>query len=220
VVIMDPNYSIELCGGTHVGSTGELNIFKIITESAVAAGVRRIEALAGCKAEGYINSQLKMLDAIKLQFKNPKDLVASVQQLQDERNAMQKNMERIEAKMLVALRNELLQKVQVVNGVNIITEIVEVSSADALRKLSMDFKNELKDYLIILAANIGGKPSVAVMLDEGIAISKNLDAPSIIKNNISSIINGGGGGQKLFAQAGGTDANRLQEVLKVAVGLV
>jgi alanyl-tRNA synthetase len=220
VVVMDEQFSIELCGGTHVGSTGELNIFKITSESAVAAGVRRIEAVAGCKAEAYINAQLKTLQTIKTQFKNPKDLAAAVQQLQDDKTALQKSMERLEAKMLVGMRNELMQKVQVINGVNIITDIVEVSSAEAFRKLTMDFKNELKDYIIILATNIGGKPSVTVMIDDAIATAKNIDATSIIKNHISSIIQGGGGGQKLFAQAGGQDASRLQDVLKVARGLV
>jgi alanyl-tRNA synthetase len=220
VVIMDEKYSIELCGGTHVGSTGELNIFKITSESAVAAGVRRIEAVAGCKAEAYINAQLKTLQTIKTQFKNPKDLAGAVQQLQDDKLALQKSMERMEAKMLVGMRNELLQKVQVVNGVNIITDIVEVSSPEALRKLTMDFKNEINNYIIILATNIGGKPSVAVMLDEAIAAAKNLEATSIIKNHISTIIQGGGGGQKLFAQAGGQDASNLEKVLDVAKGLV
>jgi alanyl-tRNA synthetase len=220
VVIMDEKYSIELCGGTHVGSTGELNIFKITSESAVAAGVRRIEAVAGCKAEAYINAQLKTLQTIKTQFKNPKDLAGAVQQLQDDKLALQKSMERMEAKMLVGMRNELLQKVQVVNGVNIITDIVEVSSPEALRKLTMDFKNEINNYIIILATNIGGKPSVAVMLDEAIAAAKNLEATSIIKNHISTIIQGGGGGQKLFAQAGGQDASNLEKVLEVAKGLV
>ena len=220
VVIIDPKFSIELCGGTHVGSTGELGIFKITSEGAVAAGVRRIEAMAGCKAEAFINAQLKQLNAIKTQFKNPKDLVGAVQQLQDEKNALQKSMERMEAKMLVGIRNELMQQVEFVNGVNVISAIVEVSTPEALRKLTMDFKNELKDYLIILATNIGGKPSVAVMLDETIAIAKNIDAQGIIKNHISSIIQGGGGGQKLFAQAGGQDASNLEKVVAVAKGLV
>jgi alanyl-tRNA synthetase len=220
VVIIDPKFSIELCGGTHVGSTGELGIFKITSEGAVAAGVRRIEAMAGCKAEAFINAQLKQLNAIKTQFKNPKDLVGAVQQLQDEKNALQKSMERMEAKMLVGIRNELIQQVEFVNGVNVISAIVEVSSPEALRKLTMDFKNELKDYLIILATNIGGKPSVAVMLDDKIATDKNIDAQGIIKNHISGIIQGGGGGQKLFAQAGGQDASNLEKVVAVAKGLV
>jgi alanyl-tRNA synthetase len=220
VEINDPKFSIELCGGTHVGSTGELGIFKITSEGAVAAGVRRIEAMAGCKAEAFINAQLKQLNAIKTQFKNPKDLVGAVQQLQDEKNALQKSMERMEAKMLVGIRNELMQQVEFVNGVNVISAIVEVSSPEALRKLTMDFKNELKDYLIILATNIGGKPSVAVMLDDKIATDKNIDAQGIIKNHISGIIQGGGGGQKLFAQAGGQDASNLEKVVAVAKGLV
>jgi alanyl-tRNA synthetase len=153
-------------------------------------------------------------------FKNPKDLLAAVAQLQEDKNTLQKSLERIEAKLLIGIRNELLLNKQEINGVTIITDILEVSNADALRKICTDLKNEISNYLIIIAANIGGKPSVAVCIDEAFADAKNLDAPSIIKNYISSIIQGGGGGQKLFAQAGGTDSSNLDAVLKVAAQLV
>jgi alanyl-tRNA synthetase len=220
VVTIDPNFSIELCGGTHVGSTGTLGIFKITSESAVAAGVRRIEAVAGEKAENYIRENLQTLEAIKTTFKNPKDVQKVIESLIDEKSQLTKQLERIEAKMLVGLRNDLLKKVQQINGYNLITDIVEVSSAEALRKLTMDFKNELKDYLIILVANIGGKPSVAIMLDEKVMTDKNLDAPSIIKNHISPLINGGGGGQKNYAQAGGQDASQLNKIIQLAPTLL
>jgi alanyl-tRNA synthetase len=103
-----------------------------------------------------------------------------------------------------------------VQGVNVISEIVEVANPDALRKLCMDLKNEMDHYLVILAANIGGKPSVAISLHQSVADAKHLGASDIIKKHISGLIQGGGGGQALFAQAGGQDASKLSEVVKLA----
>jgi alanyl-tRNA synthetase len=221
VVIIDPAYSIELCGGTHVANTGELGIFKITSESAIAAGVRRIEALAGCRAESYINAQLNILSAIKVQFKNPKDLNKSIENLLEEKNSLQKQLERLEAKALVGIRNELLTKVEVVNGINFIGDLVEVGNADSLRKICFDLKNELQSpYLVCLAANIGGKSNVGVLLSDDLIEKLNIDAPNIIKTHIAALINGGGGGQKTFASAGGTDVSRLAEVINVVKGLI
>jgi alanyl-tRNA synthetase len=216
VVTIDPKFSVELCGGTHVATTGELGIFKIASESAVAAGVRRIEAVAGETAEAYIAKELETLEAIKVIFKNPKDLSKAVSTLAEEKAALQKQLEKVEAKILIGLRHTLLQQVQVINGINVITDIIEVSQADHLRKICHDFKNELDNYLIILAANIGGKASVAVAIDESLATTKGWEATAIIKQHISGLINGGGGGQKLFAQAGGQDVSQLGAVLNVA----
>ncbi len=221
VVIIDPKYSIELCGGTHVANTGELGIFKITSESAIAAGVRRIEALAGCKAESFINTQLKQLQAIKMQFKNPKDLTKSIESLIEEKNGLQKQLEKLETKALAGMKNELVQKVETVNGISFIGETLEVSNADALRKISFDLKNDLSaPYVVCLVANVAGKPNVAILLSEDVADTKKTDAPAIIKNHIASLIKGGGGGQKTFASAGGTDVSRLGEVIGVVKGLL
>ncbi|MBK7692511.1 MAG: alanine--tRNA ligase [Bacteroidetes bacterium] len=220
VVIIDPSYSIELCGGTHVANTGELGIFKITAESAIAAGVRRLEALAGCKAEHYINHELKILGGIKATFKNPKDLLKSVESLVEEKNALQKQLERLEAKALVGVRNELLTKVQVLNGVHFIGEQVEVSNPDALRKICTDLKNEIENYVVVLTANIGGKAAVALLLDENLANNKGWDAPKLIKEHIANLIKGGGGGQKTFASAGGTDASQLDVAIKAIKALI
>jgi alanyl-tRNA synthetase len=221
VVIIDPAYSIELCGGTHVANTGELGLFKIISESAIAAGVRRIEALAGCKAETYIREQLSQLQAIKTLFKNPKELLRSVVSVMDEKQMLQKQLEKLEAKSLSGLRKELLSGKQLIHDTTFIGEVVEVGQADSLRKLCMDLKNDLQgQYLICLCANIQGKAQVAIMLSDETSASLSLDAPGIIKQQVSSLIQGGGGGQKTFAHAGGTDAGRLPEVIKAVKALL
>ncbi len=220
VVIMDENYSIELCGGTHVGSTGELGLFKIIAESAVAAGVRRVEAVTGFAAEQFVHAEFESIRAIRGLLKNPKDISKSIENLQSENAVLKKKLERMEARQLVVLRNELLQKDEIINGVTFIGDIIEVSNADALKKVCFDLKNNLNDYVAILCANIDGKPFVAVGMSETVAVAKNLDAGKIIKEHIAPLIKGGGGGQKTLATAGGQDAGNLQQVIEKVKGLL
>jgi len=219
-VIIDPTYSVELCGGTHIGSTGELGFFKITHETAVAAGVRRIEAFCGEAAEEYINGKLKELNSIKEQFKNPKDLLKTIESTLSENNSLKKRLESIENRMLVGIRNELLQKDEIINGISFIGDIVEVSNPDALKKLCFDLKNNLNNYVVVLCTNIGGKPSVAIGIDEKTVAAKNLDAGKIIKEHVASIIKGAGGGQKTLATAGGQDASNLQKVIDTVKGLI
>ncbi|MFN8250387.1 MAG: alanine--tRNA ligase [Ferruginibacter sp.] len=220
VVIMDPNYSIELCGGTHVGQTGELGLFKIKSESAVAAGVRRIEAVCGAAAERFVSVQLEEIRVIRDLLKNPKDLAKAIENLQSENASLKKHIEALEARQLVAMRNELLQKDQIINNVTFIGEIVEVSSADNLKKLCFDLKTKLNDYVAVLVANIDGKPFVAVGISDTVVAAKGLDAGKIIKEHIAPLIKGGGGGQKTLATAGGQDISHLKEVIEKVKGLL
>jgi alanyl-tRNA synthetase len=220
VVIIDPTYSVELCGGTHVGATGELGLFKITHETAVAAGVRRIEAVCGAAAEDFVNEQISQLQQVKEQFKNPKDLVKAIENTMTENAALKKQLESFENRMLVGLRNELLQKDEIINGISFIGDMLEVSNADALKKICFDLKNNLNNYVVVLCANIGGKPFVAVSMDEKTAATKNLDAGKIIKEQVAPLIKGGGGGQKTLATAGGQDASNLQKVIDTIKGLL
>ena len=213
VVIMDPSYSIELCGGTHVGSTGQLGLFKLKHESAVAAGVRRIEAVCGKAAEGYINEHLHTLHSINTALKNPKDTLKAIEKLQEEKAQLEKHVESLEARQLVGLRNELLQKDQIINQISFIGEVVNVSSPDALKKLCFDLKHHLNDHVIVLCSNIDGKPFVAVGIADSVLAAKGLDAGKIIKEHVAPLIKGGGGGQKTLATAGGQDTGGIQAVI-------
>jgi len=214
VVIIDPNYSVELCGGTHVGATGELGLFKLISESAIAAGVRRVEAICGKQAEEYINEQLDFIRGIGEALKNPKDIQKAVENLQTENAELKKHVEAMEARQLVGIRNELLQKDEIINGINFIGDIIEVSNPDALKKLCFDLKNHLRDHVAVLCVNINGKPFVAVGISETVVAAKNLDAGKIIKEHVAPLINGGGGGQKTLATAGGSDISNLKQVIE------
>lgn len=213
VVIMDPDYSVELCGGTHVGATGELGFFRIKHETAVAAGVRRIEAVSGKAAEELVNSQFDDIRVIREILKNPKEISKAVESLAADNNELKKRIESLEAKQLSAIKQELLQKTELINGITFIGSIVEVSNADSLKKLCFELKNSLTHYMVVLAAAIEGKAQVAILLDEAVSDTKNLEAPKLIKEQVAALIKGGGGGQKTLATAGGQDASNLQQVI-------
>lgn len=214
VVIIDPEYSIELCGGTHVGATGELGLFKIKLETAVAAGVRRIEAVCGSAAESFVNEQLDQLRSVRESLKNPQDVIKAVESLSAENSDLKKRLENMENRILVGVRNELLQKDEIVNGINFIGDIIEVGSADALKKVCHDLRTNLRDYVAVLCANIGGKPFVAIGMSETVAVARGLDAGKLIKEHVAPLIKGGGGGQKTLATAGGQDAAGLKAVIE------
>ena len=219
VVIADPGYSVELCGGTHVGYTGMIGLFTITAETAIAAGVRRIEALTGPAALEYVSEKLGQLKKVTELLK-AKEPVQAIDKLIEDRSALEKRIERLEARQLVTLRNELLQKDEIVNGITFIGDIVEVDNAEALKKICFDLKNNLNDYVVVLAANIGGKPFVAIGIADTVAAARNLDAGKIIKEKIAPLIKGGGGGQKTLATAGGQDAGNLKEAIEAVKGML
>jgi alanyl-tRNA synthetase len=213
VVTMDPHFSIELCGGTHVNRTGEMGLFKIRHESAIAAGVRRIEAVSGSAALQVMNEEATTLEQIKAALKNPAEVLRAVQQLQQENTELKKKIEGFEARQLNQLVPQLLQQGVQVGSTTFIGAVVEISQADALKKICFQLKGQLTDYLVVLAAHIDGKAQVAIMIDESTVTSRNLDAARLIKQDVAPLIKGGGGGVATLATAGGQDAGRLEEVI-------
>ncbi|MEO6830687.1 MAG: alanine--tRNA ligase [Chitinophagaceae bacterium] len=212
VVIMDPEYSLELCGGTHVGRTGDLGFFKIKSEAAVAAGVRRIEAVSGLAAESMIQAELLQLQEAREALKNPKDLGKAVSSLQEDTNALRKKLEAVEARQLATLAEELAQKSELVNGVNFIGASTEVSSMDALRKLAADTLRKVENGVVVLTSVINEKASVAIAISEA-QQARGMDANKLIKEVVAPLIKGGGGGQKSLATAGGTEVRGLGAVI-------
>jgi alanyl-tRNA synthetase len=220
VVTMDADYSIELCGGTHVGATGELGFFKITSESAVAAGVRRIEAISGAAAEEYASEQFELVQNIREQLKNPKDIIKAISALNEENNSLRKEAEKQELSRLIGLRDSLKEKVQSINGINFIGEIVERVNADSLKKLAFELKTIVPDPVIVLASAVDGKAGVVLLFDEEKTKEKGLDAGALIKQKIAPLIKGGGGGQKTLATAGGQDVSSLQQVIETVKALL
>ncbi|KAG4069351.1 hypothetical protein HA402_012204 [Bradysia odoriphaga] len=213
VVIMDPAYSVELCGGTHISTTGELGQFKFVSEGAVAAGVRRVEAVTGAKAETFVNEQLQQLKEVKAALKNPKELVKSIEALLQDKSSLEKQLEALELEKVRTLAATIRHQAENINGVNFLGQVVNVSSAEGLKQLSFQLKNEIPDHVLLFVANIGGKASVALSIDESLVASKGWEAPKIIKEHIAPLIKGGGGGQKTFATAGGQETDKLDQVI-------
>ncbi|RTL47286.1 MAG: alanine--tRNA ligase [Sphingobacteriales bacterium] len=221
VVIIDPSYSVELCGGTHVGSTGELGIFAIQHETAVAAGVRRIEAVCGIAAEQWMQQQLHTLQEAKTLLKNPKDLLKAIEQHLEENALLKKQVAYLELKQIEQIQEQLLQQADTVNHTHFIGKLLDVMQPDILKKLCFQLKNQLTgNYVVVLAANISGKPHVAVLLSETMVTEKKWDANQLIKQHIAPIIKGSGGGQKTLATAGGQDASNLHNIFQTIQSLL
>ncbi len=207
--------SVELCGGTHVQATGQIGLFKIISESAVAAGVRRIEALTSQKAEQYINEKLGQLRTIQMMLKNPSDPVSGVERLMKENAELEKRIGDLQNEALQKIRNEISEKAEWMHNMNVITALVQVDSADRLRDLSFQLKNKIENLYLVLGSNIKGKAHLSVMLSDNLVSDRQLNAVDIIRK-ISPVINGGGGGQPFFATAGGKNPGGLEKALAMA----
>ncbi|MDB5142464.1 MAG: alaS [Mucilaginibacter sp.] len=219
VITFDEKFSKELCGGTHVKATGYIGFFKIITESAVAAGVRRIEAITGIAAENYINDQSKLIHQLKELLKNPKDIGKSVETLLDENNKLKKEIEKSILEKSSGLKNELAKKAQSINGLNFIAEKVALPNADSVKNLAYQLKDIVSDLFLVLAAEIDGKPNLTVMISENLVKDKGLNAGNIVRE-LAKEIKGGGGGQPFFATAGGSDVSGLDKALAKAKSFV
>ncbi|MBX9779522.1 MAG: alanine--tRNA ligase [Chitinophagaceae bacterium] len=219
VVIIDPNYSIELCGGTHVMHTGMIGLMKITSESAVAAGVRRVEAITGSKAYNFLYNQFTSLKEISGLLKT-QDPVKAVEKIIEEKQQLEKKIEQLELKQLNSIKESLLAHKISFDLSNtekafFIGAVVELGHADLVKKLSFELKPGLgNNYIVALAANIEGKATVSVMLSDSIVSEKGLEAPAIIKSEVAPLIKGGGGGQKTLATAGGQDASNLALVIE------
>ncbi len=219
VITFDPSFSVELCGGTHVKATGQIGLLKIVSESSVAAGVRRIEAVTADGAFEYLNGFYNQLEQIKSQLKNPKDVVASVQTLAEEKQALEKKLEIIYQQQANQIKDVLAAKVVKSNGHSLIIERVTVPTADGLKNIAYALRNQFDDLILVLAADIEGKPQVAVMLGEKVEAAKKFHAGNMVKE-LAKEIDGGGGGQPFFATAGGKKLEGLGNVIVKATELV
>jgi alanyl-tRNA synthetase len=152
------------------------------------------------------------LTNVKVALNNSKNILKSIDDLVNENKALKKEVEEIAAKQVVELKNQLLQKIQVVNGVNVIAELVEIGNNDALKNLVYMLKNEVKNFVFVLGASINGKANVHIMIEEELSKAKGYSAGAWIKE-LSPIIKGGGGGQPFYASAGGTNVEGLTQFL-------
>ena len=215
VVIMDENFSIELCGGTHIGATGELGLFKITSESAVAAGVRRIEAVCGELALEYVNEKISQLVNVSNELKNPKDSVKAIQSLLEENTTLKKELEKFQSEKVEIVKQQFRTKVTNRNGANVLFEKIEGVNADGLKKIQFDLKNEFENLFFVAVGVVNNKPLISIIISDELVKEKQLNAGALVKE-LAKAIKGGGGGQAFYATAGGTDVNGTDLVLKQA----
>lgn len=219
VITFDPAFSVELCGGTHVSSTGQIGLFKIVSESSVAAGVRRIEAVTADEAEKYMNDELAVLGKVKELLKNPKDILKSLEGLIDEKNNLHKQIETLQAQKGQSVKSNLLFRTEKADNVNYIIEKVEIDSSDVLKNIAFEIKAKVDNLFMVLAADVAGKPQITVMFSDNLVEEKNLNAAEVVKE-LAKEIKGGGGGQKFYATAGGKDMEGLDRVIAKAKSLI
>ena len=208
VITFDKDFSVELCGGLHVPNTGNIGYLKITAESAVGAGVRRIEAVTGAGAEAYVDQQLDLLAQVRETLGNPQHLIPSIEKQSEEIAALRKQLEQFELLSLNQQKDQLAAQVKDLSGVNFLAAVVQASSADGLKKLAYDLRQVVPNLVAILGADIDGKPQLAVMLDDEIAKAGKLNATTLVRE-LAKEIQGGGGGQPFFATAGGKNVAGL-----------
>ncbi len=218
VVIADENYSKEFCGGTHVGATGEIGYFRIVSESAVAAGIRRIEAITGAAVDAYIYEQQQQLDKIK-EITKVADVVKSVQAMSDENASLKKEIERYQLAQVQSIKDGLKTTAVQLQGVQLISAQVDLQHADLIKKLAYELRNEMENLVCLIGAEIQGKASLTLMISDSLVETKGYDASKWIRE-LGKEIEGGGGGQKFFASAGGKKPDGISAALKKVEGLL
>jgi len=211
-VVSVGGYSKELCGGTHVKNSGEIGLIKILSETGVAAGVRRIEAVTGIKAESYINDKEELLKEISATLKcSEKDVLNKVNVLLATLKEKEKEIQELKEKLTSGVEDELLEGTFNVNGVNVVAAALKDIEGDALRNLCDKLKNKVSNGVIVLGSSVAGKVQFVVMASKE-AVAKGAHAGKIIKE-VAIITCCGGGGRPEMAQAGGKLPEKLNEAI-------
>ena len=199
--------SVELCGGTHVSSSGEIGLFKITSEAAVAAGIRRIEAITSATAESYFRDKAETLDAIALTLKNPKDLLKAVDDLQVKNSQLSKEIELLLKEKALSVKGELKEKIISVNGVNFLGTILKMD-AGSIKDILFQLKGEVSNFFGVIGGDEGEKCTISIIAADSVIAEKGINAGNLVRE-VSKHIQGGGGGQAFFATAGGKNSAGL-----------
>jgi alanyl-tRNA synthetase len=205
--------SAELCGGIHVESTAEIGLFKILSESAVASGIRRIEAVSADKAVRFYEDKLGVLNQLQGVLKT-NDLLKSVSQLVEENQALNKKINQLNSEKAGDLLGDLMTKAEEINGVNLVSSEVDLDSK-SIKNLAFKLTKENDNLLLVLASKADGKAMLTVAVSEQLSKNKDLHAGKIVKE-LAVEISGGGGGQAFFATAGGKDISGIPKALSKA----
>jgi alanyl-tRNA synthetase len=215
VRVVEFGKSVELCGGTHVKATGSIGIVKIVSEGAIAAGIRRIEAVTASKAEEYINERLKTVDEIGILLKSSSGITESIEKLLVENNSLKKSIEKLQVQSITAKLKELVEKALKINNIRFVSGQIETDSAEVLKNIAYQLRTSSDNTVMAIGSEHGGKANILVTVSDDLVKERNLSAIAIIKE-ISGEINGGGGGQPFLATAGGKNPEGIKRALAKA----
>jgi len=206
--------SVELCGGTHVKATGQIGLVKIVSEGAIASGIRRIEAITAAKAEEYVYKQEALIANLKQLVKSPTEPLKAVQQLMDLNSEMRKQLEALNHEKALKLKDDLVTKVQNINGINFLATRIE-ADANAAKEIAFGMRAMVENLFLVLGSENDGKATLSVLVSDELIAAKGFNAGNIVRE-LAKSIQGGGGGQPGFATAGGKNPEGLYEALKMA----
>ncbi|GAG02943.1 unnamed protein product, partial [marine sediment metagenome] len=211
--------SSELCGGTHVRATGEIGFFHIVDESSIGAGLRRIEAVTGRSAEGYIDGQLSIIDEVAEELRaTPSEIKSRISALHTEIDAERKRALALERELLRKTVDSLLGEVLSINGIPVLTARVPASNMETLRQTGDLIKDRLKSVLVVLGAVYDNQANFVAMLTPDL-VKRGLHAGEIVKQ-VAQVAGGRGGGRAETGQAGGKDIDKLDDALSTVKDLV
>jgi alanyl-tRNA synthetase len=212
--------SLELCGGTHVKSTGQIGIFKIVSESSVAAGIRRIEAVVGDKAEEFFNAQSDILKELGQMLHKQKDLRKSVEAVLAENSSLAKQVEALKQSAIQAVKLRIKDDARKVGGVMLMHSVLKPMFGDSLKDIAFQLRSECdQDMVAVLGVESEDKAQLAVIVSDELANNGVLNAVDLIKA-VSGMIDGGGGGQKFFATAGGKKPSGLNQAVDKTLSII
>ena len=219
IITFEEGFSKELCGGCHVKSTGQIGFFKLVQETAIAAGIRRIEAVTAGAAEAYIQKEMQALTEVRNLLKNPKSLNKAIQDLLDNNKKLKKDLEKLDVLEAQIAKSALKEQVVKIGNVHFLGTTSSVVSKDGIKQLNKELAQEFDNLILVLGGTNKGKALLTVAMDKTVVDNYGLNAGSIIKA-VSREIKGGGGGQPVFATAGGKNPDGLPNAIAAAKQMV
>ncbi len=217
VIEFDREFSIELCGGTHVENTRDIGYFKLMSEGSVSSGIRRIEAITGSKAMEFLNSQTQELQSIKMLLNNPKNAVDAVEKLLEQNNNLQKQIQNFQQEQAKVIKTELESMVSKVGTVNTLFTVVDLYSAEDAKNICFQLKQQFDPFIGAIGYRVDGKPGITIIVSESLVESLEVNASNLVRS-CGKYIQGGGGGQAFFASAGGKNVEGLEDAVNFAKG--
>jgi alanyl-tRNA synthetase len=213
--------SVELCGGTHVDSTSQIGLFKIISEGSIATGIRRVEAITGERALAWYRNKENTLRKIEETLSRPQDILKAIVSLVAEKNSLQKQVDKYTRELAVTLKEDLSRKIIKSDSYSLIKEKADdrIDNIGIIKDLAFQLKGEIKDLVLVIGAVLDEKPTLVVALSDFLIREKKLHAGEIVKIAAKEF-EGGGGGQPFYATAGGKNPGNLDKAMDKAVSLI